>query len=49
VEMAVRAGRAHLRRSEVPIGAIYHDAYKGVTVVDGVRLLFQLAAWKLTL
>lgn len=49
VEMAVRAGRARLRRAEVPIGAIYHDAYKGVTVVDGLRLLVQLAAWRFTL
>jgi glycosyltransferase involved in cell wall biosynthesis len=49
VEMAVRAGRARLRRAEVPIAAIYHDAYKGVTVVDGLRLLVQLAAWRLTL
>ena len=49
VEMAVRAGRARLRRREVAIGAIYHDAYKGVTVLDGLRLLVQLAAWRLTL
>jgi hypothetical protein len=49
VEMAVRAGRARLRRREVPIGAIYHDAYKGVTVVDGLRLLVRLAGWRLML
>jgi dolichol-phosphate mannosyltransferase len=49
VEMAVRAGRAQLRYTEVPIPAIYHDAYKGVTVLDGLRLLVQLAAWRLTL
>ena len=49
VEMAVRAGRAGLRRAELPIGAIYHDAYKGATVLDGLRLLVQLAAWRLTL
>jgi glycosyltransferase involved in cell wall biosynthesis len=49
VEMAVRAGRARLRYTEVPIGAVYHDAYKGVTVLDGLRLLVQLAAWRLTL
>ena len=49
VEMAVRAGRARLTRREVPIGAIYHDAYKGVTVLDGLRLLVQLAAWRFTL
>jgi glycosyltransferase involved in cell wall biosynthesis len=49
VEMAVRAGRAQLRYCEVPIGAIYHDAYKGVTVLDGLRLLVRLFAWRLTL
>jgi glycosyltransferase involved in cell wall biosynthesis len=49
VEMAVRAGRARLRHCEVPIGAIYHDAYKGVTVLDGLRLLVRLCAWRLTL
>lgn len=49
VEMAVRAGRARLAWREVPIGTVYHDAYKGVTVVDGLRLLGQLVAWKLTL
>lgn len=49
VEMAVRAGRAGLRRAELPIGAIYHDAYKGATVLDGLRLLIQLAAWRFTL
>ena len=49
VEMAVRAGRAGLRRAEVPIGAIYHDAYKGATVADGLRLLVKLAAWRFTM
>ena len=49
VEMAVRAGRAKLRYTQVPIPAIYHDAYKGVTVLDGLRVLVQLAAWRLTL
>ena len=49
VEMAVRAGRARLRRREVPVGAIYHDAWKGVTVLDGLRLLVQLVGWRFTL
>jgi glycosyltransferase involved in cell wall biosynthesis len=49
VEMAVRAGRGGLRRAELPIGAIYHDAYKGATVVDGLRLLVQLVAWRVSL
>jgi glycosyltransferase involved in cell wall biosynthesis len=49
VEMALRAARAHLRIREVEIEAIYHDAYKGVTVVDGLRLLAQLLLWKVSL
>lgn len=49
VEMAVRAWREGLVWREVPIGTVYHDTYKGVTVVDGLRLLGQLVSWKFTL
>ena len=49
VEMAVGAWQEHLVWREVPVGTVYHDAYKGVTVVDGLRLLGQLVAWKFTL
>jgi glycosyltransferase involved in cell wall biosynthesis len=49
VEMALRAALARLRRREVAVGTIYHDAYKGVTILDGLRLLLQLFAWRLTL
>jgi glycosyltransferase involved in cell wall biosynthesis len=49
VEMAVRAFRHGLRSREVPIGTVYHDAHKGVTVLDGLRLLFRLVGWRFTL
>lgn len=49
VEMALRAARAGLRIGEVPIEAIYHDAYKGATVLDGIRLLARLVLWKVSL
>ncbi len=49
VEMAIRAKKHGLHHQEVQIGTIYHDAYKGVTVFDGLRLLFRLVGWKLTL
>ncbi len=49
VEMAIRAMRQRLSYREVGIETIYHDAYKGVTVLDGVQLLFRLLRWKFVL
>jgi glycosyltransferase involved in cell wall biosynthesis len=41
-EMLVRAARAHLRTVEVEIDTIYHDVYKGTTMLDGLRILGQM-------
>ena len=41
-EMLVRAARARLRTSEVEIDTIYHDVYKGTTMLDGLRILGQM-------
>src|ERR1700682_184495 len=41
-EMLVRAARAKLRTVEVDIETIYHDAYKGTTMLDGFRILGQM-------
>jgi glycosyltransferase involved in cell wall biosynthesis len=49
VEMALRAARQRLDYREIRIGTIYHDAYKGVTVLDGLKLLLRLVVWKFTL
>lgn len=47
-EMLVRAARARLRTVEVDIETIYHDAYKGTTMLDGVRILAQMIRWRLS-
>ena len=47
-EMLVRAARAHLRTVEVDIETIYHDAYKGTTMLDGLRILAQMIRWRLS-
>jgi len=47
-EMLVRAARAHLRTVEVDIETIYHDAYKGTTPLDGLRILAQMVRWRLS-
>jgi glycosyltransferase involved in cell wall biosynthesis len=46
-EMLVRAARAKLRTVEVDIDTIYHDAYKGTTVIDGLRILVQMIRLRL--
>jgi glycosyltransferase involved in cell wall biosynthesis len=49
VEMAIRAMEHRLSYREVGIDTIYHDAYKGVTVLDGLQLLLRLLRWRLVL
>jgi UDP-N-acetylglucosamine---dolichyl-phosphate N-acetylglucosaminyltransferase len=48
-EIIARAGNAGLRYTEVPIATVYHDKYKGMTVIDGVAVLWNLFWWRLTL
>jgi glycosyltransferase involved in cell wall biosynthesis len=45
-EMVALAGKKRLTYSEIPIKTIYHDRYKGVTAVDGVRILWNLCWWR---
>lgn len=45
-EMLVNAGKHGLRVKEVPIQTIYHDRYKGTTIVDGLRIFFDLIRWR---
>ncbi len=47
-EMIVRAGKAGLSYAEVPIKTRYADKYKGTTVLDGAKILFNLLWWRLT-
>jgi glycosyltransferase involved in cell wall biosynthesis len=47
-EMIARAGKYNLTYREFPIATIYHDKYKGMTVIDGVRLVWSLIWWRMT-
>lgn len=49
VEMALRVAKHKLKYCEVGIPAIYHDAYKGVSIIDGIKLLFTMLIWRITL
>ncbi|MFH1642897.1 MAG: glycosyltransferase family 2 protein [Nanoarchaeota archaeon] len=46
-EMLANAGKYHLRYAQVPIETIYTDKYKGTTVLDGMKIVFNMFLWKI--
>ena len=46
-EMIAKIGKYKLSYTEVPIETIYSDKYKGTTILDGVKIVFNLLLWKL--
>lgn len=45
-EMIVNAGKHNVPYQQVPITTIYHDKYKGTTVIDGIRIMINMIAWR---
>lgn len=48
-EIVARVGKTGLSHSEVPVGTIYHDKVKGVTILDAFGILGQVIVWKFTI
>ena len=48
-EMTIRIGIHNLKYEELPIDTIYLDNYKGMTTIDGLKLLFNIIKWRLVL
>ena len=46
-EMIAKIGKYKLKYEELPIETIYSDRYKGTTVIDGFKIVFNLITWKL--
>ncbi|MBI2573080.1 glycosyltransferase family 2 protein [Candidatus Woesearchaeota archaeon] len=46
-EMIVNAGKAKLTHTQYPIETIYGDRYKGTTVIDGVKIVLKMIAWRI--
>ncbi|MBI2660083.1 glycosyltransferase family 2 protein [Candidatus Woesearchaeota archaeon] len=46
-EMIARAGRQSLKYVQIPIQTIYSDEYKGTTIIDGIKIVFNMIKWKL--
>ena len=46
-EMIAKIGKHRLSYAEVPIETIYSDKYKGTTILDGIKIVFNLLFWRL--
>lgn len=44
-EMATKVGKHRLEFSEVKVDTIYIDKYKGVSILDALKILFQIPLW----
>ncbi len=47
-EMIANAGKHKLKAAQLEIETIYADAYKGMTIFDGIRVGLNMLWWKLT-
>jgi len=45
-EIIARVSRTNLRLMEVNIETVYHDHYKGTTIIDGLKILTKLLQYK---
>jgi glycosyltransferase involved in cell wall biosynthesis len=47
-EMIARTGKNRLRFAQIPIETTYLGKYKGVTIIDGIRIFMNLLWWKIS-
>tara|TARA_B100000315_G_scaffold231793_1_gene243463 strand:+ start:176 stop:841 length:666 start_codon:yes stop_codon:yes gene_type:complete len=48
-EMAVRIGKHRLKYKQIPIETIYHDEFKGMTIMNGISLFLKIILWRFSL
>jgi len=48
-EIVARVGKTGLSHCEVPVGTVYHEKLKGVTILDAFGILGQVITWKFTI
>ncbi len=46
-EMIANAGKHKLRYEEIQIETVYSDKYKGTTIFDGIKIVFNMFSWRL--
>ena len=45
-EMIANVGKNKLKYSQIPIKTIYSDKYKGTTILDGIKIVFNMFFWR---
>jgi glycosyltransferase involved in cell wall biosynthesis len=46
-EIVKNIGKNNLKYKEVPIKTVYHDVYKGTTIIDGLKIFLNMILWRL--
>jgi len=46
-EMIANTGKHKLKYKEIQIETIYSDKYKGTTIIDGIKIVFNMLLWRL--
>jgi glycosyltransferase involved in cell wall biosynthesis len=46
-EMVALVGKKRLKYKEITIQTIYSDKYKGTTIFDGIKIVFNMIWWKI--
>lgn len=46
-EMVIKTAKCKLKYCEVPVGTVYYDKFKGVTILDAVNILFSVLKWRI--
>jgi len=47
-EMIANLGKNKMKYTQIPIPTIYHDNYKGTTIKDGIKIVFNMILWRFT-
>lgn len=45
-EMIARISKKRLKYVQIPIETIYADKYKGTTILDGIKIVFNMVRWR---
>lgn len=45
-EMIANLGKSRLRYRQIPIDTIYSEKYKGTTILDGIKIVFNMILWR---
>ncbi|MCK4521143.1 MAG: glycosyltransferase family 2 protein [Nanoarchaeota archaeon] len=45
-EMIANTGKHDLKYGEIPIKTIYSNKYKGTTIIDGFKIVFNMLLWR---